>query len=196
MDILFDSDIPTPLFSSLNRCRLYHKILTLSDLLTGQGNKVRSYYWTANTIPHDNRTDWPHQGPPSKSDWQIWCRYLRTLFDLRANDGTITQQMQQGEGRVTTTWLWYYYQDSIYESKGEEWWIYSQIGRRRSRTKRYSHTATTASKPLLALPYTVERDGTRILMTGTLTPEQATPTMIETTSFTAYLKKILSIYNI
>ena len=124
MDILFDSDVHTALFPALNRCRLYHKILTLSDLRTGQGDKVRSYYWTPETIPHENRTSWPTQGLPSKSDWQIWRRCLMTLFDVRANDGTITQQLQQGEGRATTIWLWYYFQDSIYESKDEGWCIY------------------------------------------------------------------------
>ena len=103
--------------------------------------------------------------------------------------------MQQGEGSVTTTWLWYYHQDSIYESKGEEWWIYTQIGRRRSRTKRYVHTTITASKPPLALPCTVERDGTRLIMTGIITPEQPSPTTTETPSFAAFLKHKLSTDN-
>ena len=192
MDILFDSDVPPTLFPALNRCRIYHKVLTLSDLLTGQGDKVRSYYWTSTTIPHDDRTSWPRQGLPSKSDWNIWRKCLRTLFDLRANDVTIPPQLQQGEGRATTTWRWYYYQDTIYEMKEEGWWTYTQIGRRLSRTKRYSYTPTIAARPLQARPCTVEKDGPRLIMTGTITPEQGTPPTHDKPTLRSYIKSMLS----
>ena len=46
MDIVYDSEGPPRFFPAINRCRLFHKVLTLSDLLTGQGNKVRNYLWT------------------------------------------------------------------------------------------------------------------------------------------------------
>ena len=113
------------------------------------------------------------------------------LFDLRATDGVITHQFQQGEGRVTSTWLWYYFQDSIYELRDGVWRIYSQIGSRRSRTKRYSQTATRAIGPPQALPCTVEKDGHGVIMIGTITPEQEIQTTQNNPSFQVYLKKLL-----
>ena len=192
MDILFDSDLPTALFPALNRCRLYHKILTLSDLATGRGDKVRSYYWTPTHISHDDRSGWPTQGSPSKSDWQTWRRCLMTLFDLRATDGVITHQLQQGEGRVTPTWQWYHFQDSIYELKDGTWRRYSQIGSRRSRIKRYSQIAMNVTKPTQALPCTVEKDGQRVIMTGTIQPEQDIQTIQKDPPFGAYIQELLN----
>ena len=89
MDILYDSEVPPRFFLAINRCRLSHEVLTLSDLITGQGNKIRNYLWTEHPIPHDDRRKWPIQGIPTKSDWKIWRECLKAIFVIRANDATI-----------------------------------------------------------------------------------------------------------
>ena len=47
-------------WAAINRCRLYHKILTLSDLITGTGRKLRQDIWTKQpSLEQDDREDWP-----------------------------------------------------------------------------------------------------------------------------------------
>jgi hypothetical protein len=55
-EMLLVQDFTQARLKAVNRCRLYHKILTLSDMLTGDGNKVRREIWTGDTkMDMDNR---------------------------------------------------------------------------------------------------------------------------------------------
>jgi hypothetical protein len=160
-------------WAAINRCRLYHKLLTLSDLITGTGRKLRQDIWTERpSLEQDDRTDWPRQGTPSIADWKVWQTCLLTLFDCRAKNGIISLQFQLGEGTVTTTWKWFYYEETLYKQDTETVQIYNQYGTRRSRCKRYRHTGTTQAKPIHALPCTVERAGSMFIMTGVIQPEE------------------------
>ena len=105
MDISYDSEVPTHFFPAINRCRLFRKILTLSDLFTGQGNKVRSYLWTPkHYLLHDDRTNWPLQGTPTKSDWNKWTKCLIGMLEIRAKDASMNPKYWLGNGSVTNTW--------------------------------------------------------------------------------------------
>ena len=56
-------------WKAINKCRLYHQILPLSDITNGQGNKLRQDIWNETpSVKHDDREDWPRQGNPSKAD--------------------------------------------------------------------------------------------------------------------------------
>ena len=166
MDIFYDSEVPPRLFLAINRCRLFHKVLTLSDLITGQGNKIRNYLWTEHPIPHDDRRNWPMQGIPTTHDWKIWRECLKAMFAIRSRDATIHPNYQLGTGSVPPNWKWYFFQDTIYEDRGALFVTYTEITRRRSRTKRFSEIETVPTKPQLALPCIVEKDGTKLIMTG------------------------------
>ena len=167
MDIFYDSDVPTHFFTAINRCRLFHKNLTLLDLLTGQGNKVRSYCWSHdNHVSHYDSTNWPIQGKPTRSDWQTWSKCLMALFGIRAKDSNINHQFQLRAGQVSPIWKWNYFQETIYEIRDGSVHQYLQTSQRRSRHKRYRHIDTTAARPLHSKPCTVEKDGNSLIMTG------------------------------
>ena len=115
MEIIYESHIQQQNWPAINRCRMYHRILTLSDKTTGTGNKIRSDIWDEKQcVEQDLRTDWPRQGQPSPGDWRIWQHCLMTLFQTRSRDSTIASQLQLGQGKVTKSWKWYFHLDTIF----------------------------------------------------------------------------------
>ena len=180
-------------WSAINKCRLFHRILTLSDITNGQGTRLRQDIWEGTTsVKHDNREDWPRQGQPSKSDWGVWQQSLMSLFDLRARDGTLPPQMQLKGGKVTPTWKWFYGDNTLYEKGTDVVKIYNQWGRRRSRRKRYRLSSIATAVPLTSLPCTVEKNGSTYYMTGTIQPDEEEDETMAAPSFLLYLKKKLS----
>ena len=193
MELIYESQIPKANWRAINRCRLYHKVLTLSDIITGNGDKIRQEIWTdQGVLTMDDRDNWPNQGNPSKSDWQIWRQSLKTLFQLRAQDSAIELQFQLGAGQVTSSWKWYCDEDRLYEENKNTVTVYSQYGTRRSRRKNYRLSNTIPARPLQALPCTVERHRNNIVMTGKIIPEKDEVATGESNlSFINYLQKKL-----
>lgn len=173
MELILRHQPPAEILVSINKCRIYHKILTLSDVLTGDGNRLRADIWTnAQSIDHDDRSDWPSQGKPSNKDWQRWEHCLLQLFDIRARNGYIHPSLQLGEGKVTESWKWFYWQESIYQVEEGRTKEFSQLTRRRSRRKRYQFSRLVTNLPPQAQPCTIEQDGSKLVMTGTIQPEE------------------------
>jgi hypothetical protein len=192
MELIFESQIPKANWPAINRCRLYHKVLTLSDVITGTGDKIRQDIWTNQSpLTQDDRDDWPNQGNPSNADWQTWRQSLMTLFQMRAQDSAIALEFQLGAGKVTNSWKWYCDEDTIYEENQKIVTVYSQYGTRRSRRKHYRHSNTIQARPPQALPCTVERDRNNIVMTGKIIPEEAIATEDDKPPFIKYLQKKL-----
>ena len=189
MEQFYNGQFPQKSLKAINRCRLYHKILTLSDILTGTGDKIRSDIWTSQqNIQHDERDDWPRQGTPSEADWRIWEQSILTLFNCRSHDSTISPQLQLGQGKVTDSWKWYYHQDTVYEKAGGITKEYSQQGTRLSRRKRYREKGIIQQVPSLACPCTVEKDGVNIIFTGVIRPEVEATDENHLSPFMFYLK--------
>ena len=67
--------------ASFNRCRLYHQVVTVSDVTNGPDGrpfhvftrKTRTEHWAS------KRYQWPNQGLPSSKDWLVWHRLLGAL---------------------------------------------------------------------------------------------------------------------
>ena len=71
----------TNLFSNkdlalINKCRIYLKAFLLSDIVTGDGNRISHNAW--NGIPSNVRAkiQWPNMSPPSPSMWKLWKEAL------------------------------------------------------------------------------------------------------------------------
>ncbi len=69
---------------SLNRCRLFLRVVRVSDVLTVCGNYIEQDLW--DRIPADasstSNFDWPRQGLPSQDDWQRWQDALQQISDF------------------------------------------------------------------------------------------------------------------
>jgi len=78
---LFQKHKPSlKIMSTLNRCRLYLQVLTLSDITTADGRSILEEAKQGQPLP-DRRSTllWPAQGLPPKQDWNIWRQYLGYL---------------------------------------------------------------------------------------------------------------------
>ena len=73
--------VPSGDLAAFNRCRLFHQVVTVSDVTDGHDGRpfraftrpFRTSHWAA------ERYDWPNQGKPSVKDWSIWNRLLSLL---------------------------------------------------------------------------------------------------------------------
>jgi hypothetical protein len=72
--------LPTNIMARLNRCRIYLKVLTVSDITTADGQRILVEVKQGNQpLYRQSRLTWPTQGYPSKEDWAHWGHYLQFL---------------------------------------------------------------------------------------------------------------------
>ncbi len=64
---------------AINRCRLYLRVLFLSDIAHGDGKHMISNGFNG-IKPFDSSLIWPQQGKPSENNWRTWKRFLRREF--------------------------------------------------------------------------------------------------------------------
>eukprot|EP00957_Ditylum_brightwellii_P065055 4934651-Ditylum_brightwellii.AAC.1 len=55
--------------AALNRCRVYLKVVTLSDVVSGDGSFVLQCILQGRRSGREDRYEWPAQGRPSKFYW-------------------------------------------------------------------------------------------------------------------------------
>ena len=67
-----------PDLCSLNRCRLYMRVTTISDISTGDGERLSTKAYNREPIGLRDTYAWPTQGKPPPTDWTIWNHYVRT----------------------------------------------------------------------------------------------------------------------
>jgi len=104
MEQFIKMKLPNSIMERLNRCRLYLQALTISDLVSADG--IRFLPSVKKGIPLEERRSsllWPHQGPPTKADWQIWSNALSHL----ETNGQLTQPL--GAWQATSHQQWSYF---------------------------------------------------------------------------------------
>jgi hypothetical protein len=106
---------PTKL-KQFNACRLYLKVLRLSDITTADGLTIQPAAWTGNgTLDSFSNWLWPRQTRPPDTCWATWKTLLRKIF-LRSKHGRITDfHLSNPLGMWTKTSYydrtWNYYHD-------------------------------------------------------------------------------------
>ena len=85
MDQLTDITDHSPTIGAFNRCRLYLRVLTLSDICTGDGISIRSdSFHGEDTSKIKSKYKWQYQPKPPSPDWKIWKQHLMTLYNTTA----------------------------------------------------------------------------------------------------------------
>ena len=175
----------------VNRCRLYLKVLTLAEIVSGDGKEILHSSWTGE-ITTDSLRDyvWPHQGRPTEREWTIWRRCLSKAFCSR------NRLLQRPLGKWTipssTGWLFDPIDDSLYylpsPGSNTQRWL-PQDRRRRGRHRSYRPSSLIASPAQHCHRAICERHGSSIFFTGSCShlssakPSPITPTTIMDTSF-------------
>ena len=179
MDAAVCCDFTSAQLQSLNRCRLFLQILWISDVLTGEGKRIRRAVWDGKREIHYGWDyNWPNQGAPPRSDWQTWRACLGTIFDVPSRDREIKVCYWVGGGARSRDMQWFYQEeeDRIYRARGDVFLIFSALPTLR-RTKLYHITSITNTLPSEVMAATVDLTTTvtRVRLTGTWYLEPTPP---------------------
>ena len=167
----------------INQCRLYHQVVTLSDVATADGETIDSRYLESKrNSDRVSSLRWPNQGKPSPEAWRQW---RRALLYLQA-DGKLRYPLGEWVGRPHQKWSWMFRVDDrrLYFVQGDTWYHYrplSTVGStRESQRPWYSkdneRRCLAPVGPLaVASPSSSQMDGTlfTVLYSGNL-PERST----------------------
>jgi hypothetical protein len=108
MELFLSSNLGSDALRRLNRCRLFLKVTTLSDITTGDGNKITKSAWQGvQDITRPTHYVWPAQSSPPAADSEIWRSALQSTVCsnsriLRSQVGAWT------DTNLTDHWMWYF----------------------------------------------------------------------------------------
>ena len=131
----------------LNRCRLYLRVYSRSDITEGNGVIIARWAWTGDLSQRlrPQRLKWPYQERPGKTSWTLWRKALTKCI---VGDPNL---LPLGPWTSSDHWWWYspstgrlYSDDSSYER-----WVANRY--------RYSLPLVPGTLPLDAQPATVFR---------------------------------------
>jgi hypothetical protein len=68
----------------VNKCRLYLRVIYLSDIVTGDGTSIEDIAWLGSMRMHPQREEsWPNQQNPPMRAWLLWRKVLKSAFVSR-----------------------------------------------------------------------------------------------------------------
>jgi len=68
--------------ATLNRCRMYSRVIFTSDICTGAGNQVDVRWLRGQVSQNYARYEWPRTGEPTNSEWASWERSIKVVYNL------------------------------------------------------------------------------------------------------------------
>ena len=72
--------LPKSMLQAVNRCRMYLRVCTLSDICTANGKAIHPKVLKRTPPGKRNSFIWPPQGKPSGCDWRCWESAINTVF--------------------------------------------------------------------------------------------------------------------
>ena len=105
-----------PQIAAINRCRIYMRAITLTDISNGTGSFVTRDAYEGKRDPHRNSTwIWPNQEKPPRKDWKLWRDAIEIIW---TQTGTRRLRQELGEWKETPhqhfNWRYSPSQDRIY----------------------------------------------------------------------------------
>jgi hypothetical protein len=158
----------------INRCRLFLKVMTLSDITNGNGMLLREGALKGEMIELNNSYyGWPRQERPGISSWRIWRKAIKLTF-LRQVNLHLKPEYTLGpwnDGNKAN-WNWFVVRatQKVYQRTGNGWKTYRRQGRGRMGNRSpYVYYSEAFSLPPNAKRCTVYRDRRQKLrMTGAI----------------------------
>ncbi len=161
----------------LNDCRMFLKVITLSDITTSCGTRLKPSVVEGTYMGGSlHQVDWPRKprSLPQKY-WNQWKEALETCFLLPY---TTNRLLRQPLGRwtmnPTNSWSWFYDPDSnkIFHKEGLMCWTYTSP--RQNRARSFQATSFDVEIPPTAVTADVEnRRHNEVLLLGHSRPEHA-----------------------
>ena len=95
----------------LNRCRMYLKVDTLSDITNGMGDRICRLTYNGQRTHNFKRTyDWPEQPKPDEKHWLLWRQALVKSFPRTTNDrlGILQHPLGPWIDNKKDDWRWFF----------------------------------------------------------------------------------------
>jgi hypothetical protein len=111
-------------FGSLNRCRLYMKVIHLSNITLADGKLILPDSKLGNRESlRQSKLDWPTQEKPPPAAWQLWCN---ALGHFEHNNRLL---VPLGDWIHPSHQLWDWFKDAaeLFHQKGIEQWEKYQL---------------------------------------------------------------------
>jgi len=82
MRVFLRAGFGTEEIASLNRCRMYSRVIFTSDICTGAGDQVDPR-WLHGQISNNHACyTWPRTGMPTTGEWALWHRAIQVAYNL------------------------------------------------------------------------------------------------------------------
>ena len=92
--------------ATLNRCRLYLKVFTLSDIVTGDGKRIRDEAWHGRQYDTGrDSSQYPIWGRPGLQAWSMWRTALQSTF-CSVRQKLLTTPLGNWE-HIPSHWKWF-----------------------------------------------------------------------------------------
>ena len=126
---------------AFQRCRLYLRVNTLSDIVNGAGTHILESAWTVKrdwVSLSSNAYGWPYQPPPGNKDIEAWQRVLIQVYTVCPRYLNFDRRLGgfQRHSRRWATWMWDRRSESLYEKDGTNWIRWRRL-QRRTRTRAF-----------------------------------------------------------
>jgi len=138
--------------ASLNRCRMYSRVIFTSDICTGAGDQVDSRALQGQICSKNYEWyKWPRTGTPTPGEWALWNRAIRVAYNLD-NRQRLPQKLGDWHFPTNTRNRWYLDTEDqrLWYHVEEGWQMHSKIPHR-SRTARFhAHFGLSSEGPNLS----------------------------------------------
>ena len=101
--------VPQEDIITLNECRIYLQVETLSDITDGNGLRIAECYYKGRKDPY--RTTgviWPYIRRPNVNKWLIWSKWLDEIFCRSASRKLLRKTLGPWKHISIRQWKWFY----------------------------------------------------------------------------------------
>ena len=102
METLMEQNIPTSAMISMNRCRIYLKVLFMSELCTADGKYIDKCFLGRSPSPVDSGLEYPPE-EPTRHDWQTW---RSTWYQVTSQSGKLRSPLGDWINKPLSSWRW------------------------------------------------------------------------------------------
>ena len=148
MDEFFRAGFSRQELTTLNCCRLFCRVTSISDVTEGDGLQLSLRWFRYGEQNHRNDISWPQQGLPSRRDWSLWSIALKTSL---CRDRSLFLKKPLGAWILPQdkliNWEWFISDGLLYQQREGQWLLYPVRQPTRTRHVRYARETRRAQRP-------------------------------------------------
>ena len=118
MDAFMAQDYSDDKIQTLNACRLFLKVTTLSDIVTAEGKRIVQAAVSGRPLDRTTQYNCPRSRRPPASAWQTWSDCLQETFGHKLRTPLGIWLLHEDP-----SWNWWYsaWDNRLYHREGQSW---------------------------------------------------------------------------